>query len=159
MVYFSFYSRGIILWIELPWPENPANTYVRHSETLDSRFDLIKSHLQCIPWFLPLEIEPATTDCRVETLLLSQQSISHNFLVRVTQFRTNGICTTQQLSWRMTHINSYETLTYKRIPRRPDLIVINQKENLQNCRLCCTGWPLNKTESQKKDNDLPFLEN
>ena len=30
--------------------------------------------------------------------------------------RTNGICTTQQLSWRMTHTNSYGTLTYKRIP-------------------------------------------
>ena len=23
--------------------------------------------------------------------------------------------------------------------RRPDLIVVNKKENLQNCKLCCTG--------------------
>ena len=35
------------------------------------------------------------------------------------------------------------------LARQPDLIVINnnnKKENLQNCGLCCTGWPLNKTE-------------
>ena len=33
--------------------------------------------------------------------------------------------------------------------RRPDLIIINKKknkENLQNSRLCCPGWPQNKTE-------------
>ena len=29
--------------------------------------------------------------------------------------RTNGICTTKHLSWRMTHTNSYRTLRYKRI--------------------------------------------
>ena len=31
--------------------------------------------------------------------------------------------------------------------RRPELIIINnnKKENLQNCRLCCPGWPQNKT--------------
>ena len=28
--------------------------------------------------------------------------------------RTNGICTTQHLSWKITHINSYGTLTYTR---------------------------------------------
>ena len=66
--HFSFLSRGIILWIELPWPEDPATTYARHAETLDSYFDLIRSHQQCIPWSPPLEIEPATTDCRAETL-------------------------------------------------------------------------------------------
>ena len=32
--------------------------------------------------------------------------------------------------------------------RRSDLIIINkkEKENLQNCRLCCYGEPQNKTE-------------
>ena len=30
--------------------------------------------------------------------------------------------------------------------RRPDLIIINKKENLQNSRLCCPGRPQNKTE-------------
>ena len=30
--------------------------------------------------------------------------------------------------------------------RRPDLIIINKKENLQNCRLCCPGGPQNKSE-------------
>ena len=42
--FFLSLSRGIILWIELPWPENPANTYMQHKETLDSCFDLIRSH-------------------------------------------------------------------------------------------------------------------
>ena len=46
---FSFLDRGIILWIELPQPENPANTCMWHTETLDSCFDLIRSHL--LNWF------------------------------------------------------------------------------------------------------------
>ena len=44
---------------------------------LVSCFDLIRSHQQCILWSPPLEIEPATTDCRAETLQLSKQSILH----------------------------------------------------------------------------------
>ena len=42
-------------------------------------------------------------------------------------------------------------------PRRPDLIIINKKEkkekkeNLQNSRLCCPGWPQNKTERMWKE--------
>ena len=38
--------------------------------------------------------------------------------------------------------------------RRPELIIINKKkkkENLQNCRLCCLGWPQNKTEIMRKE--------
>ena len=36
--------------------------------------------------------------------------------------------------------------------RRPDIIIINEKkkENLQNCRLSCPGWPQNKTERKEK---------
>ena len=62
-VHFLFLSREIILWNELPWPENPANTCARHTETLDSCFDLIRSHQQCIPWPPPplQKIESATT--------------------------------------------------------------------------------------------------
>ena len=31
--------------------------------------------------------------------------------------------------------------------RTPDLIIINKKRgNLQNCRLCCTGGPQNKSQ-------------
>ena len=67
----SFLSRGILLWIELKWPENPANTYARHMKTLDSCFDLIRFQLQCIPWSSLLEIEPATTDCNAETVDLA----------------------------------------------------------------------------------------
>ena len=39
--------------------------------------------------------------------------------------------------------------------RRPDLIIIpppkKKKENLQNCGLCCPGWPQNKTERMWKE--------
>ena len=36
--------------------------------------------------------------------------------------------------------------------RIPDLIIINKKnENLQNCRLCCPGWPQNQTERMWKE--------
>ena len=45
---FSFLSRGIILLIELPQPENTENTCTRHTETLDSCFDLFMSHPQRI---------------------------------------------------------------------------------------------------------------
>ena len=37
---------------------------------------------------------------------------------------------------------------------RLDLIIINKKkkkENWQNCRLCCPGWPQNKTERMWKE--------
>ena len=42
------------------------------------------------------------------------------------------------------------------LARRPDLIIINKKkkkkkENLQNCRLCFSGWPQNKTERMWKE--------
>ena len=60
------------MWIELPWPENLANTYMRHRETLDSCFNLIRSHQQCYT-----VIAPATTECRAKTLPLSHQPSSH----------------------------------------------------------------------------------
>ena len=47
------------------------------TETLDSSFDHIRSHQQCIQWSPLLEIEPATTGCWAKTLLLSQESISN----------------------------------------------------------------------------------
>ena len=65
-----------VLWIELLWPENRANICARRLEILDSCLDL-RPHQQCIPWSLPLEIEPATTECRNETLPLSHQFTSH----------------------------------------------------------------------------------
>ena len=55
--------------------------------------------------------------------------------------------------------NTYKLLLDFDIPtdplisaRRPDLIIINKKkEKLQNCRLCCPGWPQNKTERKWKE--------
>ena len=89
VVRFSFLSREIILWSELPWPENAANTYARDMETLDGYFDQIRSHQQCIPWSPPLEIEPATIDCRAKTLQLSHESISHTSGAKLT---SHGNC-------------------------------------------------------------------
>ena len=70
---YIFFFRGIILWIELLWPENPANIYAWHTEKLDSYFDLIRSCRQCIPWSPPLEIETATTFQRVLALYEMQK--------------------------------------------------------------------------------------
>ncbi len=74
---FCFLSKGFILLIELPWPENPVNTYAWHTETLDSCFNLIWSYQQRIPRSPPLEIKPVTTECRAETQSLSHQFISN----------------------------------------------------------------------------------
>ena len=71
-------------------PENTANTYTWYTETLDCCFDLTRSHQQCIPWFPPLEVEPATTDCSAETLQLSHQFISHTSDSNIT---SHGNCT------------------------------------------------------------------
>ena len=35
--------------------------------------------------------------------------------------------------------------------RRPDLIIIHKKVNLQNSRLCCPGWPQSKTKIMWKE--------
>ena len=39
--------------------------------------------------------------------------------------------------------------------RRPDLIKKKKKENLQNSRFCCPGWPQNKTERMWKEGYVP----
>ena len=43
---------------------------VQHTEPLDSCFDLISSHQQCISWSLPLRIKSLTTECRAESIPL-----------------------------------------------------------------------------------------
>ena len=57
---------------------------------------------------------------------------------------------THKLLW------DFDIYTDHQIPaRRSDLIIINKKkkkkENLQNCRLFCPGWPQNKTERMWKE--------
>ena len=73
-VYFSL-SRGIILWIELPWPENLVNTYTRHMETQDSCFDLIRSHKQCIRWSPPLASLVCDMNCWLSCRVSAMQSV------------------------------------------------------------------------------------
>ena len=41
---------------------------------------------------------------------------------------------------------------YQISSRRTNLLIINKKQNLQNCRLCYSGWPQKKPkESEKQD--------
>ena len=51
----------------------------------------------------------------------------------------------------------FDIQTDQLIPaRRPDLTIINKnKENLQNCRLCCPGRPQNKSERTRKEGSVP----
>ena len=70
--------------------------------------------------------------------------------------RTNGICTSWHLSWRMTLTNSWDfdiRTDHLISTRRPDLIIINKnprktynEDNLRNCGLCCTDWARGKIE-------------
>ena len=70
------------------------------------------------------------------------------------------ICTTQHLSWRMTHTNSYGTLDIQTdhliSARRPDLIIINKKK--RTCKIVDFALPadhrIKLKESEKKDKYL-----
>ena len=66
---------------------------------------------------------------------------------------TNGICTTHHLSKKMTHTNSYGTLTYKRITRRLDHIIINNNKKI--CKIVDFAVPadhrIKLKEWEKKD--------
>ena len=47
--------------------------------------------------------------------------------------------------------NFYVQTDHRISARRPDVIIINEKiEKLQNCRLCCPGWPQYKIERMWK---------
>ena len=49
MIFFFFKCYTRCTLIDSPWPENPANTCTRYTEPLDSCFNLIRCHQQCIP--------------------------------------------------------------------------------------------------------------
>ena len=80
-------NKIIHFQIQLQWSENLANTCMWHTEPLDSCFDLIRSHQQCIPWSLSLEIEPATTECRAKTLPLSHLFTLHTNIAKLTSHK------------------------------------------------------------------------
>ena len=57
---------------------------------------------------------------------------------------------TQKFFWDFKILMDHLILT-----RRPDLIIINKKEDFQNCELCSAGWQQNKVErKQKRDKQL-----
>ena len=47
-IYIFFLSRGIILWIVLPWPEKPANTYA-HWTAVSTLLGRISSVFRDLP--------------------------------------------------------------------------------------------------------------
>ena len=73
--------------------------------------------------------------------------------------QTNGLCTTQNLSKKMTHINSYVTGTHTDhiiSTSRPDLIIINKKK--RPCKIVDFAVPadywINLKENEKQDKYL-----
>ena len=95
--------------------------------TLDSCFDLIRSHQQHMLWSLPLEIEPATTESRAETLPLDHRSTSHTSDAKLT---SHGKCMTTELdvSWR--YVWSLQRSGYALLMRP------NKVETAVQCSVC-----------------------
>ena len=73
------------LYIELPGAENPASTVCNirnHWTPVSTLLDLINSVYRDLS--PTLEIKPATTECRAETLLLNHLSTPHPIGVKLT---------------------------------------------------------------------------
>ena len=90
-IYSTFWIEGLyyINWITMT--RKSGKHFHATYRTLDSCFDLIRFHQQCIPWSPLLEIEPATTESRAETLPLGHQSTSHTSDAKLT---SHGKCVT-----------------------------------------------------------------
>ena len=69
--------------------------------------------------------------------------------------RTNGICTTQNPSWKMRHkiLWDFETQADHLISaRQPNLVIVKKKKKkLPNSELCLSGWPQGKIERKRKE--------
>ena len=68
--------------------------------------------------------------------------------------RINGICTTQNPSWKMKGKNTlgFEIQNDNLISARPPgLVIVNKKENLPSSGLCHSGWSHVKTEGKRKE--------
>ena len=74
-----------------------------HTETLDSCFDLIWFHQQYIPCSPPLEIEPATTECKAKTLPLRYRSTLHPSDAKLT---SHGNCVAINLMCLVSYIHT-----------------------------------------------------
>ena len=61
--------------------------------------------------------------------------------------RTNGICTTQNLSWRFWDTNGSSNLGKTTKPRNND----KKKDNLPNSWLCCSSGPQSIIERKRKE--------
>ena len=72
--------------------------------------------------------------------------------------QTNGICITQHISKKMTHMNFLGALAYTRITRRSDLILINKKKKKRICKIVDFALPadhrIKLKEREKKDKYL-----
>ena len=81
IVFFTKLRTSIINWINMTRKFNKYCAW--HTKTLDSCFDLIRSHQLCITYSPTLEIEPTTTECRIETLLLNYWSTSYTSVAKL----------------------------------------------------------------------------
>ena len=71
--------------------------------------------------------------------------------------RTNAICITDNLSWRMRRTNFSEMLRYNRITKQPDLVIINNNKKKRTCRIVDFAVPADQSkESEKNDKYLDF---
>ena len=77
--FFFYYWNNFINWITMT-----RKSSKRWHMTYRNTRQLFRPHQQCIPWSKPLEIKPATTDCRAKTLQLNHKSISHTSDTKLT---------------------------------------------------------------------------
>ena len=75
-------KNRIITWITIN--RKSGKHCAPHIEPLDSCFDLISPHQQCLPKSLQLKIERATTECRAETLPLNYSYTSRTSAAKLT---------------------------------------------------------------------------
>ena len=78
---FSFLSRGIILWIELPCPENPASDIQKHWTAVSTLLGLISSIYRDLPHWRsnqwPQNAEPKLYYWATRSKQLSSVSLCH----------------------------------------------------------------------------------
>ena len=102
--------------------------YVLHMKPLNSCFDLIRSHQQCIQWSPSLEFEPVTTECRAENLSLSHWSTS---LTSHPKLTSHGKCATTLPHVSCSYIHRPRTQSF------PELCL--QKLEIHIC-IIITSW-------------------
>ena len=115
MLYYIILNRGIdliLIGITIKSGKHLRATY----GTLNSCFDLIGSHQQCIPWSPPLEIEPTITECRGRNSTPGPSAQATHKRCHV-----GNAWPLNLMSWRYVFLKYGVTLQTTRSPLRPRL--------------------------------------